>query len=47
MTTAEVVQADNKEFVRIDRFVGTDAGVPPAWFLVVFAVVTGGVVMAG
>src|SRR5476651_1422836 len=47
VAAAEVVQADHKEFVGVDRLAGADAAVPPAGLALVGTVETGGVMMAG
>src|SRR5690606_15986295 len=47
VTAAEVVQRNDEETVGVDGLAGADTGIPPAGLAVVFAVVAGGVVMAG
>src|SRR5690606_3160260 len=47
MAAAKIVQRYNEETVGINRLARADGGIPPAWTLVVHAVVASGVVMAG
>ncbi|MNF48656.1 hypothetical protein D3C84_299080 [compost metagenome] len=47
VAAAKVVQADNEEFVGVDRLAGAYAAVPPTGLAVVRAVETRGVMMAG
>src|SRR5450756_1094744 len=47
MTTAKIVQPEDKELVGIDRLAGADHGVPPAHVLGVVGVIAGNMMMAG
>ena len=47
VAAANIIERHHKKFVGIYRFTGANIGVPPAGALVVHAVITGGVVMAG
>ena len=47
MTATQIVQAHHEKAVGIDDLARADAGIPPAGALVILAVVSGGMVMAG
>ena len=44
-TAAQIIQAYNKKMIGINGFAGPDGDIPPAWFFVIHAVISGSVMI--
>ena len=46
MASTQIIEADDKKTIGIDGLAWPDAGIPPAWFAIIYGVIAGGMMVS-